>query len=217
MLTWGSLYEKLYSNQKVICIVAYDEKRAIGSTNKIPWNLPDDRKFFKETTMGWPVIMGRKTWESLPKKVRPLPDRTNIVLSREFLSPIPSKYQNLEISDFFNGAFVLGDIKDALEMGFFYNFMGKKEQNNVFIIGGAQIYRAYFDAGLVDEVIATEVFGDFGGDVFFPKMPPYMEKCNLVRETDKFKIIHYKKEKERGADHEENAQNKVVEVGRGHL
>lgn len=209
MRTWGDLYDKSYGDKKVICIVAYDEKKAIGSTNKIPWNLPDDRKFFRETTMGFSVIMGRKTWESLPEKAKPLPGRSNIVLSREF-SPREESENKTSI-------YFLNDIKDALEIGLFVNFLGKKEESRVFIIGGAQIYKAYLDQDLVDEIIATEVFGDFGGDVFFPEIPSCMKKCNTINRTDKFRIIHYKKEKERGAASEEKTQNNVVEVGRGHL
>jgi dihydrofolate reductase len=102
-------------------IAAVAENRVIGRNNDLPWKLPDDMKFFMNTTKGHHVIMGRKNYESLHEKFRPLPNRTNIVVTRQkdFKAP---------------GCHVVHSIDDALKIA---------EQNNepeVFVIGGAEIY-----------------------------------------------------------------------------
>lgn len=132
---------------KVCMIAAMAENGVIGSDNNIPWYIPEDFKYFKRVTTGCPVIMGRKTWDSLPKK--PLPKRENIVIT---------KRENFEAE----GAHVCHDIHDALALA---RRVGTEE---IFVIGGEQIYKAALDTGLVDKVYLTHIYKTFDGDTYFP-------------------------------------------------
>ena len=117
----------------------------IGIDNRLPWHLPEDMKFFRETTRGKPVIMGRKTWESLPDAFRPLPGRINIVISRN------PGFQAA-------GGTVVGSLKDALAAA--------SDAEIAFVIGGAELYRQALP--LADRLYLTEIDRDFAGDAFFP-------------------------------------------------
>jgi len=123
-------------------VVAYSENRAIGRDNTLPWRLPGDLAHFKRTTLGCPIIMGRKTWESLG---RPLPGRTNIVISRD------SQYIAA-------GATVVTCLEDAAALC--------DNVPDAYIIGGAQIYALAIP--LAQRIIATEVHAHVEGDAFFP-------------------------------------------------
>jgi dihydrofolate reductase len=128
-------------------IVAVAENNAIGRNNELLWHLSDDLVRFKRITSGHPVIMGKRTWESLPK--RPLPKRRNIVIS-----DIPG--------DRIEGAEVAGSIAEAIRM------CDPAEEN--FVIGGASVYRQFLPAS--DRLYLTRVHQDFEGDVFFPEPEP---------------------------------------------
>jgi len=117
----------------------------IGIDNRLPWHLPEDMKFFRETTRGKPVIMGRKTWESLPDAFRPLPGRINIVISRN------PGFQAA-------GGTVVDSLENALTAA------GNAEI--AFVIGGAELYRQALP--LADRLYLTEIDRDFAGDAFFP-------------------------------------------------
>lgn len=123
-------------------IVAHDENRVIGFENKMPWHLPGDLKYFKEQTMGKPVIMGRKTFESIGK---PLPGRRNIVISRNLA------YQH-------EGIEVVTSLEEALSL-----VHGVPE---VMIIGGEQIFRMALP--LADRLYITKIEHSFEGDTYFP-------------------------------------------------
>lgn len=119
----------------------------IGADNQLLWHLPTDLKNFKEITTGHPIIMGRKTYESIG---RPLPNRTNIVVSRR--------------KDWFEeGILIVGSIKEALKFA-------KKMDEEVFVIGGGDIYKQTID--LVDKLEVTQVKANLKADVFFPKISP---------------------------------------------
>lgn len=121
-------------------IVAYDEKRGIGYKNQLPWNpIKEDFIHFKNTTINQNIIMGRKTWESLPK--RPLSNRTNIVITS-------SKIENV---------ITFNSLEDALN-----------QFKNSFIIGGGKIYEYAIKNNLIDIIIASEIKGIYNSDVFFP-------------------------------------------------
>ena len=122
-------------------IVAYAENRTIGRENTLPWKLAGDLAHFKRTTLGHPIIMGRKTWDSLG---RPLPGRRNIVISRDG-------------SKAAQGAEFVISLAEALKR------LSPKE--HAYIIGGAQIYQQALP--LVDHVVATEVKAVVEGDAFF--------------------------------------------------
>ncbi len=134
----------------VIIIAAVAANRVIGKDNDLVWHLPDDMRFFKESTKGYPVIMGRKNYESIPLKFRPLPDRLNIILSRDPLYMLSK-------------AIVLSDLEQAIEIA------EEEEKDKAFIIGGAQIYSLALDLELVDEMLITEVDAQVEGDAFFPE------------------------------------------------
>jgi len=125
-------------------IVAYARNRVIGRDNDLPWRLPGDLAHFKRSTMGCPIIMGRKTWESLG---RPLPGRLNVVISRN------PGYRA-------EGATVHASLEDALRTC--------ADTPRVCIIGGEQLFRLALP--LTDEIIATEIHADIEGDTFFPEI-----------------------------------------------
>jgi len=128
-------------------IAAMGSNRVIGKDNDIPWYLPDDFSYFKEKTKNHHVIMGRKNWESLPPRFQPLPDRTNIVITRQL------DYQA-------NGAVVVGTLQNALKLA---KSAGERE---AFIIGGGEIYRMALS--LANRIYLTEIQAPFDGQVTFP-------------------------------------------------
>ena len=128
---------------KLSLIVAMDRNRLIGCDNQLPWRLPADLQHFKATTMGKPIVMGRKTWESLG---RPLPGRTNIVITRNenYLA---------------EGAVVVHSLQVALE---------KADAEEIMLIGGANLYAQALPQ--VDRLYLTRVDGSFEGDAWFPEI-----------------------------------------------
>jgi len=134
----------------VYSIAAIAENRAIGKDNDLIWNLPDDMKFFKETTLNSVVIMGRKNFESIPHKYRPLPKRINIVLTRN---------EDYEA----DGALVYNSIEEALK------FCENEAHKSVFVIGGGEIYKLALEKDLVDVMYLTRVHESFEGDSFYPE------------------------------------------------
>ncbi len=145
---------------KVSLIVAVSENKVIGKDNNLVWRLPNDMKFFKDTTKNHFVIMGRRNFESIPHKYRPLPNRTNVVVSRQ---------ENLKAK----GCLVVNSIEEAIELA--KNAM----DNEPFIIGGGQIYKYVLDNNLVDRVYLTRVHTEIEGDTFFDDLD---ENWKLVHE-----------------------------------
>lgn len=129
--------------QKITLIAACAENGCIGINNTMPWHLPEDFAFFRAYTTGKPVIMGRKTWESLPKK--PLPGRRNIVITRR------ADYQA-------EGAETAADLPSALSVC--------AEADEIIIMGGAQIYTEAMPSAT--DLRITEVALNVAGDAFFP-------------------------------------------------
>lgn len=129
----------------ITIVVAMGKNREIGVDNQLLWHLPKDLKHFKELTSGHPIIMGRKTYESIGK---PLPNRTNIVISGK--------------NDWFEeGILIVGSIKEALKFA-------KKIDENVFVIGGGTIYEQTID--LADQLEITLVDATLEADTYFPKI-----------------------------------------------
>ncbi len=135
---------------KISIIVAIDEKRGIGKNNKMPWYIREDFKRFKKITLNHPIIMGRKTFESIGK---PLVDRTNIVITRNK----DFEKKGIEITNSLEEA-----IKIAKKL---------KGGSEVFIIGGEQIFKQAIN--LADKLYITKVKGDFKADTFFPLYPKF--------------------------------------------
>jgi len=130
-------------------IVAVAENGVIGKNNNLPWHLPTDMKYFRDTTMGHCVIMGRKNYDSIPLKYRPLAGRTNIVVTRQ--------------KDFIaEKCIVVNSIEDALSEA------KKKSESEVFVIGGADIFKQTLD--VANKIYYTKIYHSFDGDVFFPKL-----------------------------------------------
>ena len=151
---------------KVSMIVAVAENGVIGKDNDLIWHLPKDMRFFKETTIGHHVIMGRKNFESIPHKYRPLPNRTNIVITRQ------SDYTA-------EGCVVVNSVEEALKVA------KSNGENEAFIIGGGQIYRIALEKNLIDKIYLTKVYHSFDGDTFFPELNnKWGEESKTINKTD---------------------------------
>lgn len=144
-------------------IVAMNEARVIGRDGGLPWHLPEDLKHFKKLTSGCPVIMGRKTFESLPAHVRPLPGRRNLIVTRNSSFEAP---QGVEVVSSPEAGIRLC----RADIG--------QYKAPIWIIGGAEIYKASLD--FVDEIWLTAVPGTDPGDAYFPE---FESKFNLVENT----------------------------------
>lgn len=123
------------------------QNRVIGKNNDLPWRLPDDMKFFMNTTKGHCVIMGRKNYDSLLDKFKPLPDRTNIVVTRQ---------QNLKAP----GCMVVHSVEAALQIA------RQNNEQEVFVIGGAEIYSLTLRGA--HRLYLTEINAEVEGDTYFP-------------------------------------------------
>lgn len=148
---------------KLVIVVAMAENRVIGRDGDLPWHLPEDLKRFKAVTMGKPLVMGRKTWDSLPRK--PLPGRPNLVVTRQ------PGFEG-------EGAQVFADLDTALAAADrLARDMGVDE---VCLIGGGSLYEQAFDK--VDRIDLTEVRLSPDGDTFFPALDP-SAWCEVSRES----------------------------------
>ncbi|MGE6697629.1 dihydrofolate reductase [Hyphomonas sp. NPDC076900] len=136
---------------KLCLIVAQARNRVIGASGRLPWRLKDDMAFFKATTMGAPIIMGRKTWESFPK--RPLPGRENIVLTRDW------DYDAAE-------ARVYSSFPAAMNAA--RAIAAREGRDEAFVIGGAEIYTLALP--FADRIYLTEVETEVEGDALFPEL-----------------------------------------------
>ena len=132
---------------RINLIYARAANGVIGKNNAMPWHLPEDLAHFKRLTQGWPVIMGRKTWDSLPPRFRPLPGRTNVVITRQPDWQAP-------------GALPAASLAGALAQC--------SLSEEVWVIGGAQIYAQA--EPLADRIEVTEISQDFDGDAFAPPL-----------------------------------------------
>jgi dihydrofolate reductase len=134
---------------KINLILARARNGVIGKDGDMPWRLPEDMAHFKRVTMGCPVIMGRKTWASIPAKFRPLPGRQNIVVTRQ--------------PDFkAEGAQCAGSLEDAIELC--------PQDSDIWIIGGAQIYAQALPMAVM--ALVTEIDADYEGDAYAPVFGP---------------------------------------------
>lgn len=157
---------------KISIIVALDDKNGIGKDGGMPWNIPSDLKRFKKITEGHPVIMGRKTFESIGK---PLPKRTNIIITRNNF-----KQEDLIIKH---------SLKEAIEEA-------KKASGSdeVFIVGGGQVFKEAMV--LADKIYLTKIEGDYNADTFFPDYSSFAKKTYEDSKEEngyKFKFIDLEK------------------------
>lgn len=161
-------------------IVAVDSKQGIGKHGKLPWHIPSELQHFARTTRSTSpdrnptaqnaVIMGRKSWDSIPEKFRPLPGRLNIVLTRSVAAsptgvPFPP------------GVLVVASLDEALQKDETHNI------GQVFVIGGAQVFGEALNHPACHELLVTEVEGDFECDTFFPAIDPIRFKKTTTSDT----------------------------------
>jgi len=149
----------------IIIIAAMSENRVIGINNTLPWSLKPDMERFKKLTLGWPCVMGRKTWESLPK--RPLTGRPNIVISRSL--------------DGVTGARVFPSLQEAVQYCAGYE--------KVFICGGASVYAEALP--LANRIELTVIRHRYEGGVFFPEIDNALWQITNTEDFDGFSFISY--------------------------
>jgi len=192
--------------QEIIIIAAMAENRVIGKDNAMPWSIKGNLAHFREMTMGWPCIMGRKTWESLPKK--PLPGRLNIIISKTMtdssvpkielcpqkraLSPMESSVPQNELcpqktssvpKDSVQNIEIFPSLPSAIEYCAGYE--------KIFICGGETIYRQALP--LANKIDLTLIRGQYEGDAFFPEIDTAIWKEINTVNFDTFSLITYSK------------------------
>ena len=150
----------------IAIIVGMTKDRVIGKDNQLPWHIPEELKSFKELTTNQIVIMGRKTYDSLPSKFRPLPNRHNIVLS--------------ESMGFQEGIDVCTSIEDTLQVAKSYN-------KDIFIIGGSTTYREFLP--IADTMFISYIKGDFDGDSYFPEFDLTEWSIENTRKFERFTLV----------------------------
>ena len=164
---------------KLNMILARAANGVIGRNNTLPWHLPEDMAHFKRTTMGCPVIMGRKTWESLPPKFRPLPGRLNIVLTRQ------ADWQA-------QGASRAETLAQALALC--------PPDSTAWVMGGAEVYAQALPLAGAAEI--TEIEADYEGDAFAPQFDPQWLETARERHVSSnglnFSFVTYTRNTEKG-------------------
>lgn len=164
-------------------IVAYTKhSRVIGQAGKIPWDIREDRVMFRTLTVGSAVVMGRKTWESLPA---PLTGRTNIVVSKSGFGNLGLNRLTVMQKPL---VIMVTDLNEAVNLGYEFH-------KRVFIIGGEQIYRAALEKNLVEKIFATEIEGNYEGDTYFPELSDEWEHISTVEKLQhpNFRLKIYEK------------------------
>ncbi len=151
-------------------IAAVSQNNCIGKKGALPWYLPEDLKHFKKLTAGKVVLMGRKTWDSLPEKFKPLPNRVNVVITRQTDLVVPT------------GVEVYHTIDEAL---------AAHQNDAVMVIGGAEIYRQTIDRA--DTLFITAVHQKIDGDVFFPVIDPAVWQETEREEHEGFAFVTYQR------------------------
>jgi dihydrofolate reductase len=154
--------------QEIIIIAAMARNGVIGKDNRIPWSIKEDMAHFRELTKGFPCIMGRKTWESLPKK--PLPERANIIVSKT-MTEAPQ------------GAKVFPSLPLAIE--------ACSANEKIFIIGGESIYKEALP--LANKIELTLIHSNYEGDTFFPEIDPTYWSVTNTEDFDTYSFLTYKK------------------------
>lgn len=154
----------------IALVAAVSENNCIGKSGTLPWYIPEDLKRFKQITTGHTVLMGRKTWESIPEKFRPLPNRKNIVITRNLVYPVPE------------GVVLYHSVEEALQ----------NEQGDIMVIGGAEIYAQ--SIAHADTLYITHIQTFIkDGTAFFPTIDRTIWKEVERDEHELFSFVTYKK------------------------
>lgn len=156
---------------EIVIIAAIAQNRAIGRDNQLLWHIPEDMAHFKTLTAGCPVVMGRKTWESLPPRFRPLPGRRNIVITRQADYAAP-------------GAELASSLENALKLA--------STAAIAFIIGGEQIYTQAL--AVADRLEITEVDQEPEGDAWFPEIAAVDWEKKAKTEGNGFAFVSYRRQ-----------------------
>ena len=151
---------------KTALIVAMDSDRGIGKNNDLMWHLPKDMKFFKDTTQGQIVVMGRKNYDSIPVKYRPLPNRLNVVLTRNKNFHAPN-------------CLVFHSLEECL------TYFKEESERIVFIIGGGEIYRMALESDILNEMYITHVHERYEAETFFPSFDEGKWEGQILFEQEK--------------------------------
>ncbi len=157
----------------VILLAAVAENGVIGANGALPWNLPDDLKRFRTLTTGHTVIMGRATWESLPERFRPLPNRRNIVVTRNPSYPFPK------------------DVVQASSLEEAITLATQNNEDQIYVIGGGRIFEEALP--LADRLEITHVKQSPEGDRFFPAIDPTIWTRNDHAETSDYTFSTYER------------------------
>ena len=158
---------------KVSLIVAVSKNGIIGKDNDLIWHLPKDMKFFKDTTRNHHVLMGRKNFESIPHKFRPLRNRVNIIVTRN---------KDYKAKD----CIIATSIESAID------YSKSNKEDEVFIIGGGEIYKQSIQKNLVDKIYLTRVHADFDGDTFFETPSSnWIIKSEVKKKKDEKHLFDY--------------------------
>ena len=157
---------------KLHLIFAHSANGVIGVNNTLPWHLPEDMAHFKRSTLGCPVIMGRKTWDSLPPKFRPLPGRLNVVVTRQ------ANWQA-------EGALRAQSLTEAIDLC--------PASSDAWVIGGAEIYAQALP--LASSAVVTEIEASYDGDAYAPQFGPEWNETARERHVSStglsFSFVNY--------------------------
>ncbi len=170
---------------KLIAIAAMASNRVIGREGKLPWHLPEDLKFFKATTLGHPVLMGRKTFDSILDRLgKPLPGRVNIVLSKT----MPPREGVHVIRDFAEMPSILTNLESPCPAPHPSSFI-LHPSFQVYLIGGAQLYESLLPQ--CDELLLTFVEAPHQGDAFFPQFEDAFDLKEVLGRGEGFEFRRY--------------------------
>lgn len=160
--------------KNIALVVAHSKNRVIGNKGQIPWHYPNDLRNFKDLTLEHTVIMGRKTYESLPSSVRPLPDRHTIVLTRN--PDYHVEHSSVSVCDSVDKALLVANMKT--------------KKNKVFVAGGEEIYRMFLP--LAKWIYSTVINIEVEGDTFFPTLDCINTKWIFNWGDSYYRNLHYR-------------------------
>lgn len=161
----------------ITLLVAIDKNGLIGNNGKLPWNIPEDMKFFKTITNNQIVVMGRKTYISIGN---PLKNRVNVVLSKS----IVKNYDEIKsIKDYLSDTIIFNSIEDIKKLNI----------KDYFVIGGRSIYKEYLENLIPDKILISNISGEFDGNEYFPEIPKEYYFTQSFKISDRVVVKEYRK------------------------
>ncbi len=165
---------KIHFVNMISIVAAIDSKRGLGKNNDLLFRIPEDFKRMQKLTMGHPIIMGRRTFESIG---RLLPGRTNIIITSDSSYSIPASQGQA------SGGYLASSLEEAIQLA-----QDKPGSEEIFIFGGGKVFSEAVEKDLVDTLYLTVVEGDYGADTFFPDYSKYKEVKREEKEDDSYKF-----------------------------